>query len=185
MSSGYVIDWPLAIAALSLALSIGALVRDKFYFKGTEIVPLNTEQVHRIVSMEYRRLPRVTKDWFTNYPEAHPGFALFRIPWWNAGDRAGFVHVRSVAITSDAITDLKCAFYAYYDVGPEQVLAQPILIRNIPDGASATLAINVTYQWVQTSWLRRTRRIHERTTRLTASLAPFLTAGDFAAIAER
>lgn len=167
---GYTVDWPLATAALSLALSVVTLVRDKFYFKGSHIEPLNTQERHRIVPLEYRRLPRVTKDLFTHYPEAYAGFALFRIPWWNSGDRGGFVHVQSVRVTSTELENIKCSFYAYNDIAAERVVAQPILIRNIPLAGSATVTIEVTYQWLRTSWLRNRPRAFSGVARFSAYL---------------
>ncbi|HEX8618244.1 MAG TPA: hypothetical protein VF911_11715 [Thermoanaerobaculia bacterium] len=168
------VDWTLWIAVAGLTLGLLTSVRQFWYFKGTEIRVIESDQMHRMVPLEYRHLSRRERETFTRYIEARPGFALFRIPWWNSGDRGGFIHLVSVKVSSPDVSDLKCAYYAYHDVQPEHVNAQSILVRNLPLDQAATLRIEFEYRWVTAKWLRLRPRAYSASAVLHAKLDPIL-----------
>jgi hypothetical protein len=168
------VDLTLLMAVAGLFVALLTFVRQFSYFKGTEISVIESDQIHRMVPLEYRHLARRERETFTKYIEARPGFALFRIPWWNSGDRGGFVHLTAVKVSSTAIDDLKCAYYAYHDVQPAHVNAQSILVRNLPVDQEATLTIEIEYRWVTAKWLRLRPRAYAASTVIHAKLDPIL-----------
>ena len=137
----------IAVATIALVLSAIALYRDKFYFRGPFIRLANMGDWQHSMVLPYRLATPSVRDQFPAYDE-DAYTALIRAVWLNTGDRATYVRIKSIQVTSidDGIT-YPCSFYNYVEVPASGATIQLILLRNLPAEARPALEAKVEFEW--------------------------------------
>ena len=134
------------LAMAALLLSAFTLYRDKFYFRGPMVTLANQGDWQHSMVLPYRLATPAVRDQFPAYDESSHT-ALIRAVWLNTGDRATYVHIKTIGVTDESGTVYPCSFYNYVDVPASAATIQLVLLRDLPAEARLRLHATITFEW--------------------------------------
>lgn len=128
------IDVSLAISITAFILSLITIYFQWFRVVGSKIDLLNAKDKQLIIVRPYSGLPKYIQEKFTQIPGEEQGYALVKLVYGNAGDRAGIAYIKGIKIETknSELGTIKSSFDRYTFVPAYEIVEEEILLRNIP-----------------------------------------------------